>query len=84
MKRSRRFRRVYFQQSIRFWIMAVVLCFLTALAAVGIKILFESVGGSTHTRYEPVDVPPAELSPRHAREREELQRREKVVEQETK
>ena len=68
----------------RFWALTIALCFIAALMVIGIKFMFDSVGASKHTRYEPVDVPPAEVSPRHARERKELDRRETVVEEQTK
>jgi hypothetical protein len=68
----------------RFWALTIALCFVAALTVIGIKFMFDSVGASKHTRYEPVDVPPAEISPRHGPERKELERREKVVEEETK
>jgi len=69
------------RRRIKFWTLAVFLCFLAALAAVGVKLLFDAVGTSKHTRYEPVDVPPVEVSPRHEREREEYQRRDKAVQE---
>lgn len=38
------------------------------------------VGGiGQHIRYEPVDVPPREVSPRHQKEREEYERRDRAV-----
>jgi hypothetical protein len=65
--------------SIRFLGIIVALCLLAALAALGVKTLFSSVGSAKHTRYEPVDVPPQEVSPRHQKEREEYKRRDRVV-----
>jgi hypothetical protein len=62
------------------WGAILILCLLGAAAALGVRGLLDSVGSSRHTRYEPVDVPPAEVSPRHEREREEYQRREREVE----
>jgi hypothetical protein len=59
--------------------MVVALCLLAALAAFGVRTLFTSVGSAKHTRYEPVDVPPQEVSPRHQKEREEYERRERVL-----
>ncbi len=84
MRFSHRFQRTRLRRSIRFWALAISLCFIAALAALGIKFMFDSVGASKFMRYEPVDVPPPEISPRHAPERKELERREKVVEGETK
>jgi hypothetical protein len=72
------------RRRIKFWTIAVVLCFLAALVAVGVKVLVDTVGASKHTRYEPVDVPPVEVSPRHEREREEYQRRDKAVREKAK
>jgi hypothetical protein len=66
------------RNSMRFWGILVVLCLLAALATLGVKTLFTSVGSAKHTRYEPVDVPPREVSPRHQKEREEYERRDRV------
>jgi hypothetical protein len=49
------------------------------VAAIGVRALIESVGEAKHTRYEPVDVPPQSVSPRHEREREEYERRNRIV-----
>lgn len=68
-----------FSRSIRFWLVVVALCFATALLALGVRTMFLSIGDAKHTRYEPVDVPPPEVSPRHAKEREEYERRERAV-----
>ena len=65
--------------SMRFWGILVALCLLAALATLGVRGLFTSVGSAKHTRYEPVDVPPQEVSPRHQKEREEYERRDRVV-----
>jgi hypothetical protein len=65
--------------SMRFWGILVALCLLAALATLGVRVLFTSVGSAKHTRYEPVDVPPQEVSPRHQKEREEYERRDRVV-----
>ena len=70
-----RFRRTRRRDSIRFWALAIALCFIAALAVLGIKFMLDSVGASKHTRYEPVDVPPRNVSPAHERERQELERR---------
>jgi len=67
------------RSSMRFWGILVVLCLLAALATLGVRTLFTSVGSAKHTRYEPVDVPPQEISPRHQKEREEYERRDRVV-----
>ncbi len=66
-------------QSVTFWVVVFALCSIAALAAVWVKGMLVSVGSAKHTRYEPVDVPPAEVSPRHSREREELERRERSL-----
>jgi hypothetical protein len=68
------------RRRLRTWGAVLILCLLGAAAALGIRGLLNSVGSSRHTRYEPVDVPPAEVSPRHEREREEYQRREREAE----
>jgi hypothetical protein len=65
--------------SMRFWGILVALCLFAALATLGVRVLFTSVGSAKHTRYEPVDVPPQEVSPRHQKEREEYERRDRVV-----
>lgn len=67
------------RRSIRFLSIIVTLCLLAALATFGVKSLFTSVGSAKHMRYEPVDVPPQEVSPRHQKEREEYERRERVL-----
>jgi hypothetical protein len=67
------------RSSIRFLGIIVALCLLAALATLGVRSLFTSVGSAKHTRYEPVDVPPQEVSPRHQREREEYERRDQVL-----
>jgi hypothetical protein len=59
--------------------MVVTLCLLAALATMGMRSLFTSVGSAKYMRYEPVDVPPQEVSPRHQKEREEYERRERVL-----
>ena len=60
---------------VKFWLIVVVLCFLAALASLAVKVLVESAGKSEFKRYEPVDIPPAHISPRHERERMELEQR---------
>lgn len=66
-------------QSMKFWMLVIALCGVAAIMAVWVKGMLVSVGSAKHTRYEPVDVPPAEVSPRHSREREELDRRERAL-----
>ena len=66
---------------LKFWAFAVLLCLVAALLVLGIRAMFESVGDSHYLRYEPVDVPPAAVSPRHAREREEVERRARKLEE---
>lgn len=63
----------------RGWGVILILCLLGAVAALGVRTLLESVGNAKHTRYEPVDVPPSGVSPQHEREREEYERRDRVV-----
>ena len=79
MSRSRRFFPKRWSQSVKFWMVVITLCGAAALMAVWVKGMLVSVGSARHTRYEPVDVPPADVSPRHSREREELERRERAV-----
>ena len=67
------------RRSLRFLGLVVALCLLAALATFGVRSLFTSVGSAKHMRYEPVDVPPQEVSPRHQKEREEYERRERAV-----
>lgn len=67
------------KRRLRGWGTILFLCLLGAAAALGVRVLIESVGDAKHTRYEPVDVPPPSVSPRHEREREEYERRDRVV-----
>ena len=67
------------RRSIRFLGVVVALCLLAALATFGVRSLMTSVGSAKHIRYEPVDVPPPEVSPSHQRERDEYERRERVL-----
>lgn len=67
------------RRSIRFLGILVALCLLAAIATLGVRSLLTSVGSAKHIRYEPVDVPPEEVSPRHQKEREEYERRERVL-----
>jgi hypothetical protein len=67
------------RRSIRFLGIVIGLCLLAALATLGVRSLLTSVGSAKHTRYEPVDVPPQEVSPRHQKEREEYERRERAT-----
>ena len=79
MSTSHWFRHWRERWSIRFLGMLVALCLLAALATFGVRSLLTSVGSAKHTRYEPVDVPPQEVSPSHQKEREEYERRERVL-----
>jgi hypothetical protein len=79
MSTSHWFRHRWWRYSIRFLGFVVVLSLLGALATLGVRWLMTSVGSAKHTRYEPVDVPPQEVSPRHQKEREEYERRERVL-----
>lgn len=67
------------KRKLRGWGVILFLCLLGAAAALGVRVLLESVGTAKHTRYEPVDVPPQSVSPRHEREREEYERRDRAV-----
>lgn len=67
------------RRSLRFVGLVVALSLLGALAALGVRAMFTSVGSAKHIRYEPVDVPPQEVSPRHQKERDEYDRRERAV-----
>lgn len=67
------------KRTMRGWGVIVLLCLFGAVAALGVRTLLESVGNAKHTRYEPVDVPPSSVSPQHARERQELERRDRSV-----
>ncbi len=68
------------RRTLRKWGMVFLVCLLGAAGALAVRLLLDSVGSAKHMRYEPVDVPPAEVSPRHEREREEYQRRERELE----
>ncbi len=67
------------KRRIGLWGSVLIVCLLGAAAALGVRALLTSVGSAKHMRYEPVDVPPQAVSPRHEREREELERRERTV-----
>jgi len=67
------------KRTMRGWGVILFLCLLGAVAALGVRTLLESIGSAKHTRYEPVDVPPPSVSPRHEREREEYERRDRAV-----
>lgn len=67
------------RRTLRFVGLLVALCLLGALAALTVRSMFTSVGSAKHMRYEPVDVPPQEVSPRHQKERDEYDRRERAV-----
>lgn len=68
------------RRRVRRWGVVLLLALLGAAAALGVRALLDSVGSAKHTRYEPVDVPPAQVSPRHERERQEYDRRERELE----
>jgi hypothetical protein len=59
--------------------MVIALCLLAAVATLGVRSLFTSVGSAKHMRYEPLDVPPQEVSPTHQKEREEYERRDRLL-----
>ena len=79
MSISHRFRHWRGRRSIRFLGVVVALCLLAALATLGVRFLLTSVGSAKHIRYEPVDVPPLEVSPSHQKERDEYERRERIL-----
>jgi hypothetical protein len=79
MSRSHWFRPRKWRQALRFFALLVALCLLAAFATLGVRSLLTSVGAAKHIRYEPVDVPPQEVSPRHQKERDEYDRRERAV-----
>jgi len=74
-----RTRRRSWKQTLCDWGTVLFLCLLAGVAAVGVRVLIESVGDAQYERYEPVDVPPQSVSPRHEREREEYERRDRAV-----
>jgi len=67
------------RRTLRRWGGILLLCLLGALAALGVRALLDSVGSAKHMRYEPVDVPPQSVSPRHEREREVLEQRDRAI-----
>lgn len=73
---------VYFRRHprrrMRFWLFVTLLCLVAALVAIGLKIALDAVGKADFKRYEPVDVPPEEVSERHNKERLEYERRDEV------
>jgi hypothetical protein len=79
MSLSHWFRHRWWRYSIRFLGFVVALSLLGALATLGVRWLLTSVGSAKHIRYEPVDVPPREVSPSHQKERDEYERRERVL-----
>ena len=79
MSPSHWFRHQRWRRSSMFLGIIVALCLLAAIATLGVRSLLTSVGSAKHIRYEPVDVPPEEVSPRHQKEREEYERRERVL-----
>ncbi len=64
---------------IRGWGAILFLCLLGAVAAIGARVLIESVGSAGHARYAPTGVPPRTVSPRHEWERGEYERQDRVV-----
>ncbi len=61
------------KRRLRGWGTILFLCLLGAVAAIGVRVLIESVGDVKHTRYEQA------VSPRHERERGEYERQDRVV-----
>lgn len=61
------------KRRLRGWGTILFLCLLGAVAAIGVRVLIESVGDIKHPRYEP------SVSPRHERERGEHERQDRVV-----
>ena len=67
------------KRRLRGWGTILFLCLLGAVAAIGVRVLIESVGSAGHTRYESANIPPQTVSPRHERERGEYERQDRVV-----
>ncbi|MGH7254518.1 MAG: hypothetical protein ACREI3_01960 [Nitrospirales bacterium] len=67
-------------RDVKFWIVALTLCVLAALLALGIKILVEGVASTELKRYQPVDIPPEEIAPDKVREREVLKEQGRWIE----
>ncbi len=65
----------------KFWMIGFVICMVGAAAAIYIKGMFDSVSQSKFLRYEPVDVPPPDVSSRHFKERVEYERRDLIIEE---
>ncbi|MCC6139906.1 MAG: hypothetical protein IT389_04735 [Nitrospira sp.] len=72
-------RRRQWKRRFKLWGIVLCVCLLGAGAALGLRLLLTSVGEAKYLRYEPVDVPPQAVSPRHEREREELDRHERMA-----
>lgn len=75
----RRLRKWRLRRRLLRWGMILFIYVLGAMTTLGIRELLDSVSESKFIRYEPVDVPPPSVSPRHEREREEYERRDRVV-----
>ncbi len=73
-----RYRR-HWRHRMKFWLIGFLLCVIGAGAALYIKGMFEAVSQVKFLRYEPVDVPPPDVSSRHFKERVENERRNIIV-----
>lgn len=69
------------RRRMKYWVIGFVLCMIGAAAAMYTKSLFEAVSHSQFQRYEPVDVPPPDVSSRHYKERVEYERRNFLLEE---
>jgi hypothetical protein len=43
LRGSRRYRRLYVRQSLKFWVMSAVLCLIAAVAVMALKFMFDEV-----------------------------------------
>jgi hypothetical protein len=43
LRGSRRYRRLYLRQSLRFWVLGALLCLVAAIGAVAVKFMFDEV-----------------------------------------
>jgi hypothetical protein len=73
-----RYRRSW-RHRMKFWLIGFLLCIIGAAAALYIRHLVETVSKSEFIRYEPVDVPPPDISSRHYKERTEYERRDLLL-----
>lgn len=72
------------RKRMRFWLVALVLCAAAAGAAMGVTYLLQAPGQSKFLKYQPVDLAPPELAPKHEGEYKALERQEKAIERQKK